>query len=319
MSVASNTRNRLIIRKEALLKARRFFDERGLLEVDPLLLSQAASIDAHIDLFYTAPTAHWNRRFLFSSPEYPMKRLLAEGSGDIYFLGHVFRDEPQGRFHSPEFLMAEWYRQDLSFQELIDETIQFAQLFVGSCPIHYLPFRQAFQMSCGFDPCTISFDALLKKAKQLPSLSLLPLETYSLDDLINIFLTEYVEPTFQKNCLTALTHFPSSQAALAQTTLDSDGIRVAERFELFYGSCELANGYHELQDAPEQKKRLIEQQLMRKNLNKDPLVIDERFLSALEQGLPSCCGVAVGVDRLIMLEQKAPSLASIQAISWDLV
>ena len=318
MSTESNrTLEKVQRRSEALAKTRRFFDEKGLLEVDPLLLSEASSIDAHIDLFATHPTANWKKRFLFSSPEYPMKRLLADGVSDIYYLGHVFREEPQGRVHFPEFLMAEWYRLDFSFLEMIEETASFLRLFLGPISLHLLPYKDAFLNACGFHPFSISLTDLLKKAKQVSSFSTLPLDSYTKDDLLNLFLTEYVEPSFDPNCITALLHFPKSQAALAEQLQDAEGFDIAERFELFYQGLELANGYHELKDHEEQRNRLAAEQKLRLSLGKEALIIDSHFLEALQKGLPNCCGVAVGVDRLIMLEQKAPSLASIYPIPWD--
>ena len=312
-----STRDIVRLRHHALKKARHFFDERSVLEVDPLLLSQAASIDTHIDLFSTAASSCWPRRFLFSSPEYAMKRLLAEGAGDMYYLGHVFRNEPQGRFHSPEFLMAEWYRIGFSFQEMIDETAAFARLFVGNAPLTLITYRDAFQKVCDFDPLTISHSALLDKARQLPSLATLDFDALSPDDLLSLLLTEQIEPTFDPNCLTALIHFPASQAALSETTTYSDGTKVGLRFEIYFNKLELANGYCELRDKTEQKRRLMAQQAERLSMGKDLLPIDLNFLQALEKGLPSCCGVAVGVDRLILIEAQAASLASILPISWE--
>lgn len=313
MSAESKVRSRA----EALSKARRFFEERGVFEVDPLLLSNASSIDAHIDLFATLPTAHWPRRFLFSSPEYPMKRLLAEGAPDIYYLGHVFREEPLGKHHSPEFLMAEWYRKDFSFLEMIEETASFLRLFLGEAPLRILSYTEVFRSSCHFHPFAITHGELLEKASHHSSFSTLPLASYTKDDLLTLFLNEYGEPSFDKEVITALIHYPKSQAALSEAVLNEEGYAVAERFELFYGGLELANGYHELKDPSEQKRRLAEEQKSRVRLGKDPLVIDTHFLEALNRGLPDCCGVAVGVDRLIMLQEKSPSLASIYPIPWD--
>ena len=314
MSAASK---RVALRADALSKVRRFFEKRGVQEVDPLILSQAASIDAHIDLFATEATPNWPRRFLFSSPEYAMNRLLSEEVGDIYYLGHVFREEPQGIKHSPEFLMAEWYRVGFSFQDMIEETADLLRLFLGNVPLKILSYKEAFLSACHFNPFSIEFKDLLEKAKKEPSFSLLSLESYTKDDLLNLFLTEYVEHSFENNVITAFIHYPKNQAALAQTVQDDEGFAVAERFELFFQDVELANGYHELQDAEEQKRRLEEEQRMRVHLRKDPLIIDRNFLKALQKGLPDCCGVAVGIDRLLMLQEKSPSLASIYPISWE--
>lgn len=312
-----STKEVVKLRHESLFKARRFFQERSVLEVDPPLLSQAASIDTHIDLFSTTPSVAWPRRFLFSSPEYAMKRLLSQGSGDIYYLNHVYRDEPQGRFHSPEFLMAEWYRIGYTFQQMIEETADFARLFLGDVPLTIITYRKAFQTVCGFDPLRITHKDLVEEAKKVPSLAHLTLEDSSIDDLLTFILSEKIEPTFIPDRLTALVHYPASQAALSETETYDDGSIVGQRFELFFNRLELANGYCELKDASEQQRRLIEQQEHRKKLGKDQLPIDLYFLNALKKGLPACCGVAVGVDRLILLQAKVNSIADIMPIPWD--
>lgn len=312
-----SSRDVILLRQQSFDKARKFFRDRSVAEVDPLLLSQAASIDAHIDLFSTTPSPAWQRRFLFSSPEYAMKRLLSKGSGDIFYLGHVFRNEPQGRFHSPEFLMAEWYRIGFSFRQIIEETADFARLFVGNVPMTILTYREAFQTVCGFDPLLISMSEAIKEAKKISSLTHLPLESYSLDDILSLILSEKIEPTFDPDQLTALIDYPASQAALSETETYPDGTVVGQRFELYFNRLELANGYCELKDAKEQRRRLLEQQEHRRLLGKELLPIDLYFLHALEKGLPPCCGVAVGVDRLILLEANAPTLASILPIAWN--
>ena len=244
-----------------------------------------------------------------------MKRLLSEGAPDIYYLGHVFREEPQGRLHSPEFLMAEWYRIGYTFSEMIEETADFTRLFLGNVHLRTVTYKEAFLSFCFFDPFEISLQTLLEKAKAIESFSHLPLVSFSKDDLLTLFLTEFVEPSFEKETLTALIHYPKSQAALAKTVRQGTD-EVAERFELFFQQIELANGYHELTNPDEQEKRLLEEQEKRILLGKDPLVLDQEFIKALKKGLPDCSGVAVGVDRLIMLEQKAPSLSSIQPIPF---
>jgi len=273
--------------------ARAFFAERGILEVDTPILGNAAPIDLHIEIISTSTD-----RYLHSSPEYGMKRLLAEGIGDIYQLGHVFRAGEVGRLHNPEFTMAEWYRLNFTFEQLLEETLDFIRLFLGPLPSRVLTYKQALEMY----------------AKDAP----LPAEAADWDeDTRSSYLMGFVvEPQIGHDELTVIIHFPAAQAALARTTL-IEGEYVAERFEIYYRGTELANGYHELTDAAEQRVRLHAANKLRRAHNKPELPIDENFLSALHIGLPDCCGVAVGFDRLMLLRHNAESLAEILPFAWE--
>jgi lysyl-tRNA synthetase class 2 len=304
-------RSRLTQRAEALASARSFFTKRGLVEVDPIALGSSASIDVNIDLF-ASPSAIHGRRFLFSSPEYPMKRLLSEGSGDIFYLGHVWRHEEAGNRHSPEFMMAEWYRLGMTFQQIIEETAQFAELFIGKRPRRLLPYREAFQKYAQIDPFTASHEKLVEACQSFEGY---PLQTSSKDELLNLLLAMKVEPGFDPNEITILCYYPASQAALARHTT-VDGYTVAERFELYYQKLELANGYHELSCGAEQRERFLADNAERSRLGKEPYPIDEHFLEALNKGLPDCCGVAVGVDRLLMIQENASAIADVMPVSW---
>jgi elongation factor P--(R)-beta-lysine ligase len=305
-------RLRLSRRAEAFAQARSFFKERGLIEVDPIALSSSASIDVNIDLFVTPSPIHGNR-FLFSSPEYAMKRLLSEGSGDIFYLGHVWRHEEAGRRHSPEFMMAEWYRLGLSFEQIIEETTQFAEVFIGKRPHKFLSYREAFQSYAAIDPFTASQEQLIEACRPFEGY---PIEQSSRDELLNLLLAMKVEPQMNPNEIFALYHYPASQAALARHVM-VDGFSVAERFELYSEGLELANGYHELTDGAEQGERFLEDNAERVRLGKEPYPIDERFLHALNKGLPDCCGVAVGVDRLLMIRESSSTIAGIMPIGWS--
>lgn len=274
-------------------KARAFFAERNVLEVDCPILGGAAPIDLHIEIISTS-----TNRYLHSSPEYGMKRLLAQGVGDIYQLGHVFREGEVGRLHNPEFTMAEWYRHNFTFEELLEETLDFIRLFLGPLPSRVLTYKQALEMYAK-DP------VLPEEAKH-----------WDEDARASYLMGFVVEPQIGQDELTVIIHFPAAQAALARTTL-IDGELVAERFEIYYRGTELANGYHELTDAAEQRIRLHQANDLRKLHNKPALPIDENFLSALQQGLPDCCGVAVGFDRLMLLRHDADSLADILPFHWD--
>jgi elongation factor P--(R)-beta-lysine ligase len=253
-----------------LAQARLFFANRGIMEVDCGALSPYASIDRHIDLIEARVSGR--RMFLHSSPEYAMKRLLVEGSGDIYQLGHVFRDGEEGPRHRPEFTMAEWYRLAFSFQQMIDETIAFTALFVGERTTRQLTFEKLFASHGGIP------------ADHTEMHRMLALE---------------IEPSLDPDVTHIITHFPASEAALAQ--VDGDH---ALRFELFVGGFEVANGYQELEDPGEHRRRFAE-------ANRPDYPEDELFLSALERGLPPCCGVAVGFDRLMMARHSVAQIGEI--------
>ncbi len=300
-------------RAEVLASARAFFAQRNILEVDCPALTQNASVDVNIDLFTVVSPLH-GTRYLFSSPEYAMKRLLSQGSGDIYYLGHVWRHEEAGRKHAPEFLMAEWYRIGLSFQEMIEETLSFIETIIPKRHHTLLSYQEAFQRYLNLDPFHTTREELLSACSDIEGYPLLESST---DDLLTLLLAIKIEPHFDEAALTVLYHYPPTQAALARHTV-SQGHAVAERFEIYAGGLELANGYHELADPVEQRKRLIEENETRKAKGKAPYPIDEPFLQALESNFPDCCGVAVGIDRLIMLAEKASSIADIMLLPWTL-
>jgi lysyl-tRNA synthetase class 2 len=301
-------------RAKMLSLARGFFASRGVLEVDCPLLTKYASIDAHIDLI----PAHYlgqEIRYLHSSPEYGMKRLLVEGVGDCYQLAHVFRDGEYGRKHNPEFMMAEWYRLGFDFEPFIEETLDFIRLFLDDLPSTTLSYQEMFENYLGINPFETSEIELLTliHAKNIPIYPSLVSE--GKDALLNLLLGALIEPQLGKNELTILAYYPASQAALAKTTL-LNSYPVSYRFEVYYQGVELANGYMELADPKEQRLRLEEANQHRLALGKKALPIDESFLAALELGLPSCCGVACGFDRLMMLRHKAPSLAHVLPFDW---
>lgn len=302
-------------RAQMLARSRSFFKERSVLEVDCPLITQKASVDLHIDLI---PAIYNSKqtRYLHSSPEYGMKRLLVEGIGDCYQLAHVFRDGEFGKKHNPEFMMAEWYRLGIAFDPFIEETLEFIRLFLGGLPAEHLTYKSAFEKFLGVDPFAASVQDLLKLLKindiDIPS----SLEEEGKDAVLNILIGTLIEPHLGNQKLTVLKAYPASQASLAKTTL-LEGNLVASRFEVYYEGVELANGYDELADPKEQALRFKEANEGRIFLGKDPLPVDTFFLSALEKGLPPACGVAVGFDRLMMLRHKASSLASVIPFDWS--
>lgn len=308
--------NRLRDRAHQLKLARQFFDQRGVIEVDCPAISPRASVDAHIDLI-SALYNHNEKRYLHSSPEFGMKRLISEGIGDIFQLSHVYRDGEYGVKHNPEFMMAEWYRMGFSLEQLIDETVEFIRLFIGDLSYSILTYREAFKKFTGLDYVNLS-DAQLMKYIESSGISYYPnVLNEGKDALLNLILAAKIEPHLGQEEICVFAYYPSSQAALAKKRVQDDE-EVAERFEVYYKGIELANGYHELTDPIEQRKRFIEANEMRIALGKEPLPIDDLFLKALEKGLPDCSGVAVGFDRLMMLRQKQDRLADVIPWEWPI-
>ncbi len=311
-SLASRTKI-LKQRAQMLAKVRAFFSHKEILEVDTPILSHAAPIDTHIEVM-SIPFQNGEKGYLHTSPEYAMKRLLAEGSGDIYQLSHVFRAEEAGRLHNPEFTMIEWYRISVPFQFLIDETLELIRLFLGDIPVHIYTYSLAFQKFVGID-YKIASSSDLKKIAEKNNLPLTSdADTWDKDTFLHFLMAFLIEPQFAG--LNIIRDFPSSQAALAKVCQSGDEM-VAERFEVYFNGIELANGFHELTDPIEQRRRFVQANNEREKLGKETLPLDENFLSALELGLPDSCGVAVGFDRLLMLQLKKESLKEILPFDWD--
>jgi len=253
--------------------------------------------------------------FLHTSPEYGMKRLLSAGIGDCYQLSHVFRLGEASDKHNPEFTMAEWYRIGMSFEPFIEETLDFLRLFLGDLPSSFLSYRDALKKYAGIDYVYASINEILDCAQKY-ELNLTPeVQRSDKATLLQILLGCLVEPHLGKDELLVLYDYPASEAALAKTKQKDDEL-VAERFEVYFRGIELCNGYHELTDAKEQRNRLLEDEQTRLAMGKPPLVMDENFLRALEEGLPPCCGVAVGFDRLLMICLNKTTIDEIIPFSW---
>lgn len=298
-------------RAAMLASARAFFSSRNVIEVDCPLISAYASVDAHIDLIPAD-----DNRFLHSSPEYGMKRLLADGCGDIFQLAHVFRRGEVSNKHNPEFMMAEWYRIDCTFETMMVETLDFIRAFLGPLPHTIVTFKEAFKKYLDIDVANATDKELLHILKEKGVDAYAGIENEGRDAILNLLLGILIEPQLGDGELTALAYYPATQAALARKAT-VDGFAVAERFEVYYKGLELANGYHELADADEQRMRLNESNAHRIALGKEPLPIDEHFLEALKKGIPDCCGVAVGFDRLMMLRHNA-DIGTVIPFAWNI-
>ena len=288
------------------------------MEVETPMLSAAAITDPHLESFstrYTGPGyAEAMSLYLHTSPEFPMKRLLAAGSGPIYQLGKVFRLGEAGRRHNPEFTLLEWYRPGFDHKQLMDEVAALVAPLLGleGRAVERLSYREAFLRHAGIDPLTAPLEALRQCARRL---GIRGFEEESERDVwLDLILTHAVEPRLGQDGLCFIYDYPASQAALAR--LNPDDPRVAERFELYYRGIELANGFHELADADEQRKRFETELKVRSEQGLEPVPMDERLLAALNN-LPDCAGVALGVDRLVMLALGAGSIDEVMAFSID--
>ncbi|WP_088330102.1 elongation factor P--(R)-beta-lysine ligase [Lacimicrobium sp. SS2-24] len=289
-------------RAALLAKIRQFFAHRDVLEVETPCLSHGTVTDQHLHSFTTVlshpGSADATPLYLQTSPEYAMKRLLAAGSGPIYQICKAFRDEESGRFHNPEFTMLEWYRPGFDHHQLMQELDELMQQLCGCGPAEKLTYQQAFSHQLKVDPLTADIEQLRQLAIERGHATLVRHEQDK-DTLLQLLFCEVVEPAIGQTTPCFIYDFPASQAALARLS-DKDP-RVAERFELYYKGIELANGFHELQDAKEQQRR-FEQDNHKRCLNNRPQKpVDRHLLAALQYGLPDCAGVAVGVDRLVML------------------
>jgi lysyl-tRNA synthetase class 2 len=305
-------------RRAALLAAtRRFFAERGVLEVDtPVVLTHTVT-DVQIGSIAVADDGR--QRWLHTSPEYPMKRLLAAGSGDIYQICHVFRAGESGRLHNPEFTLVEWYRLGFGLVEIMRETVALAAALFETGgrkapPFQALTYAEAFRHELGSDPLTARHEELARLAAE-HGLDRGSIAGASRNDLLDFLVAVAVGPRLGHGCLTCLHHYPASQAALAE--LDHEDPRTALRFELYADGIELANGYVELASAAEQRRRFEADLAERRRRGLPEPAIDGRLLAALDAGLPRCAGVAMGFDRVAMLALGATRIDEVLAFPWD--
>lgn len=311
----------LRLRAQILAATREFFTLRSVLEVETPLLAPTTGTDPHLAFFETdyVTASQRRKRYLQTSPEFAMKRLLAAGSGSIYQICKAFRNGEAGRFHNPEFTLLEWYRVDYDLAQLMEEV---AQLFAWwFAPYHPLPPAQAisyqsvFKQYTGLDALDFDRDAYTAyaAANQLIDAVRLCGQDHSL--WLDFLFSHQVQPYLGEKRLTLVHSYPACQAALAK--LNANDMRVAERVELFINGVELGNGYFELCDAAEQRQRFQKEQQYREQQHKPPAPTDEKFLAALQTGLPSCSGIAIGLDRVLMLLNQNTAINQILAFSHD--
>ena len=290
-------------------RIRTYFAAAGVTEVQTPCLGRHTVTDPAIESLSVELGAPDGLRYLQTSPEYYMKRLLAAGAPDIYQMGPVFRAGEAGRRHQPEFTLVEWYRHTFDYAAIIVDTVQLVRTASGrDWPVRQLSYRDAFGHALGIDPLTTSTDALATRLGQdAPDIAL------ERDAILDWLFVRHVAPGFADDQLTVLTHYPASQAALAR--LDDDDPRTAQRFEVFAGTLELGNGFVELTDADEQARRFATDRAQRKRRQQAAPAADPLLLAALAHGLPACAGVAVGFERLAMLCVGVDDIADVLAFT----
>jgi lysyl-tRNA synthetase class 2 len=308
----------LRFRARVLGEIRRFFAERGVLEVDTPILSEAGATDPHTESFRTRhphPDSGVNQPyFLHTSPELAMKRMIAAGSGPIYQVCKVFRKAEIGRRHNPEFTLVEWYRPDFTHHDLMDEVDDLIRRLAGSNFAERLKYGDAFINYVKLDPHMATAEQLRTAAEPLlaKGLKRAPRERST---LLELLFSHFVVRRIGLERPTLLYDYPSCQAALAR--IDGADPPVAERFELFMAGMEIGSGYHELTDPVEQRIRFELENQRREALGRNRIPIDQRFLSALENGMTRCAGVALGLERLLMALGNVRNIRDVMAFPFD--
>lgn len=310
----------LKLRAQILARIRAYFDRTGVLEVETPALSRAGTTDPHLHSFTArslAPRDSTLPLYLHTSPEFAMKRLLAAGSGSIYQICKVFRGGESGRRHNPEFTLLEWYRVGFDYRQLMDDVEALLRAVMPgapSSPAERITYRDAFLRYAGIDTFTATIAEHIQCTHR-HHVTVSDLSGSDLDLWRNLLLTHLVEPRLGRDRLTFLYDYPASQAALARVHRGDPPL--AERFELYIEGLELANGFRELSNAEEQRRRFENDGETRAVGELAAVPFDGFLLSALHHGLPECSGVAVGVDRLVMLAARAESIDEVLAFPFD--
>ncbi|MFW3616350.1 EF-P lysine aminoacylase EpmA [Billgrantia antri] len=308
-------------RARLLAAVREFFAERGVLEVETPVLGHGGSTDVHLASLSLAATtpAGRERLWLQTSPEFHMKRLLVAGSGPIFQLARSFRDGEVGGRHNIEFTMLEWYRPGFPLNALIEEAEALIRTVLGPGlgsevgPLRRWRYRELFREALGLDPFSVDLDTLRRLAGERGGLDM---RDAARDDCLDLLMSLAIEPGLGRDGLDVVVDYPATQAALARRHRDpEDGQWVASRFEVYLEGLELANGYDELTDAAEQRARFAEDNAARRRLGLPEVAVDQRLLAALEHGMPTGSGVALGIDRLIQLALEKSSVAEVMAFA----
>ena len=305
------TDTRVAMRRAAMLeRAREYFSDQGVLAVDTPALCRYPTSDPNIENIGVR-SQPGKDGYLHTSPEVYMKRLLAAGYPDIYSICRVFRDGEAGRRHLPEFTMAEWYRLQFDLGAIVEDTVGFIAACVNlpalTETVERIDYAEAFAAFAGVDAIEGATGEIVARATDEPRLR--DALGDDRDAALDLVMAEVVAPQFAPDRLTVVQHYPASQAALAR--LCPADARVADRFEVFCGDLELANGYVELTDAAEQRTRFANDIASREQSGRSSLLADESLLAALEAGLPACAGVAVGLERVHMVLDQADDIRDV--------
>lgn len=300
---------------------REFFTTRGVWEVDTPVMSHSTVTAPYVvgipAIFQTYGTRDEQTCYLQTSPEYAMKRLLAAGSGPIFQLSKAFRQGEVGKLHNPEFTMLEWYRPGFDHHALMDEMDELLQKVLLVSPAERVSYGDLFATHLGIDAHNADAQQLADyvREKNIPLSSTLAVNLPDRDAWLDLLWTHCIEPNAGLHRPIFVYDYPKSQAALAKVRAGNPPL--ASRFEVYFKGIELANGFHELQDAAEQEKRFREDLMFRRENGMPPMPVDDRFLAALAHGLPDCAGVALGVDRLIMLALGCHTIAEVLSFSFE--
>ncbi len=290
---------------------RDYFSQSGAIEVEVPLLAAKTTTDPHINSFLVDGTS--GLRYLQSSPEFFLKRLLSDNPQSIFTITKAFRDEEFGGNHNPEFSMLEWYRLDFKLADIIEDTLTLVRQYLGDLPLVRETYFSIFQRYLQLDPHQASLQDLQELVVQHTNYGH---DCVSVEEALQLLLTECIEPQFQPG-ITVLSEFPVSQAALSEVEPDANGRFVAKRFEIYLGKVELANGYQELTDSLEQRSRFERDNLIRQKLGRATQALDEALLEAMDPSLPPCSGVSIGLDRLLMAKLDLEHIDSVLLFPWN--
>ena len=307
----------LRLRAATYARIRAFFAERGVLEVETPMLSAAGNTDPNIQSFHTRFSGHVDagpaQRWLRTSPEFPLKRLLAGGLGDCYELGRVFRDGEAGGRHNPEFSMLEWYRVGWDHSQLAREVLDLLEKLLLEAGRNFeiveTTYRGLFHDALGVDALTDPVETLRAALGDVHVNG----DGLTRDDWLDLLMTHRIQPTFPRDRVTVVSDFPASQCALARIRKVEPP--VAERFEVYVGPYEVANGYHELNEPKEQRARFERDNAVRRERGQHEVPLDEKLLAVLGK-MPDCAGVALGVERLLMVLADTDRIADVLAFPF---
>ena len=298
-------------RSQLLQAIRRFFEEQGFIEVETPLLTTEVIPELHIEPVCVEQEER--SKWLQASPELHMKRLVAAGMEAIFQMTRSFRGHERGPLHNPEFTILEWYRVGDDLQAGMELLNSFFRNIAQTAPAKKTTYAEAFRREIGLCPHAATIDELAAKAHELELSVPETLPREDRDEWLNLFLAKCIEPQLGRDSPEILYDYPASQSALSKTVRREDGSGVAERFELYWKGVELANGYHELTDAAELRRRLTEVNTRRVESGRETLPLPESLLQDMIRGLPACSGCALGVDRLLMVVLGETSIDRVRA------